>query len=80
MATKSDVLVENYLPGKLESLGIGYAQLKEVNPALIYCSITGFGETGPYANRAGYDVIASAVGGLMNITGPRVSTNKRRYV
>jgi len=72
LAKKSDILVENYLPGKLDKLNLGYAQLKQLNPALIYCSITGFGETGPYAGRAGYDVIASAIGGLMHITGPKV--------
>ena len=64
--------MENYLPGKLDKLNLGHVQLKQLNPALIYCSITGFGETGPYAGRAGYDVIASAIGGLMHITGPKV--------
>ena len=60
------------MPGKLDELNVGYEQLKQLNPSLIYCSITGFGEAGPYARRAGYDVIASAIAGLMHITGPRV--------
>lgn len=60
------------MPGKLDELNVGYEQLKQLNPSLIYCSITGFGETGPYARRAGYDVIASAIAGLMHITGPKV--------
>jgi len=67
---KSDVLIENFLPGKLDSLGFGYETLKELNPGLVYCSITGFGSDGPLSHRAGYDVVASAMGGLMHITGP----------
>jgi succinate--hydroxymethylglutarate CoA-transferase len=62
--------VENFIPGKLESLGLGYTSVMHLNPSIIYCSISGYGPNGPYADRAGYDVIASAVGGLMNITGP----------
>ncbi|KAJ1970376.1 hypothetical protein H4R35_005900 [Dimargaris xerosporica] len=64
-----DVLVENYLPGKLASMGLGYDQLKDNNPRLIYASITGYGSTGPYANRPGYDVMIEAEAGLMYITG-----------
>ncbi|XP_071488142.1 succinyl-CoA:glutarate CoA-transferase-like [Diadema antillarum] len=67
----SDVLLENYIPGKLEELGLGYDQLKTVNPGLIYCSITGYGQSGPYSKRGGYDLTASGMGGLMNITGPQ---------
>ncbi|XP_014665473.1 PREDICTED: succinate--hydroxymethylglutarate CoA-transferase-like [Priapulus caudatus] len=70
LATKSDVFVENYVPGKLQKMGLGYSQLKEVAPHLVYCSISGYGSDGPYATRAGYDVIAAAVGGLLHITGP----------
>eukprot|EP00035_Acanthoeca_spectabilis_P013207 m.241677 g.241677 ORF g.241677 m.241677 type:complete len:454 (-) comp15830_c0_seq2:20-1381(-) len=66
----ADVLVENYLPGKLDSLGLGWDTVHKINPRLIYASITGYGSTGPYAARGGYDVVASAVGGLMGITGP----------
>ena len=60
------------MPGSLNRLGLGYDDLKSVNEMLIYCSITGFGSTGPSANRAGYDVVASGVGGLMHITGSKV--------
>ncbi|GJD08490.1 Succinate--hydroxymethylglutarate CoA-transferase [Galdieria sulphuraria] len=70
LAAQSDVLVENFLPGKLAQYGLGYEDLQKINPRLIYCSLTGFGQTGPYAQRAGYDVIVSAIGGLMGITGP----------
>ncbi|CAO3688784.1 unnamed protein product [Rhizopus stolonifer] len=69
LVKQSDVLVENYLPGKLDQLGLGYKQLSEINPRLIYASITGYGQTGPYANRPGYDVIIEAEAGLMHITG-----------
>nr|XP_022301356.1 succinate--hydroxymethylglutarate CoA-transferase-like [Crassostrea virginica] len=71
LATKCDVLVENYIPGKLEQYNLGYHQLKSEAPHLVYCSISGYGQTGPYAKRAGYDVIVSGVAGLMHITGPR---------
>lgn len=57
LVKECDVLVENYLPGKLEALGLGFQQLKDINPKLIYASITGYGQTGPYSNRPGYDVI-----------------------
>nr|CAG4641683.1 EOG090X05UC [Eurycercus lamellatus] len=70
LAAQSDVLVENYLPGKMENYGLGYHELKVINPRLVYCSITGYGDTGPYASRPGYDVIASSIGGLMHVTGP----------
>ncbi|KAG2173972.1 hypothetical protein INT44_000086, partial [Umbelopsis vinacea] len=66
-----DVLVENYLPGKLEKMGLGYEELKKINPKLIYASITGYGQDGPYANRPGYDVMIEAEAGLMHITGER---------
>ncbi|TRY63024.1 hypothetical protein TCAL_05566 [Tigriopus californicus] len=69
LARQSDVLVENYLPGKLSQMGLGYDDLKDIAPNLIYCSITGFGVDGPYSNRAGYDVIAASIGGLLHITG-----------
>lgn len=70
LVRKSDILVENYVPGKLKSFGLDYESLRTVNPSLIYCSITGYGSVGPYATRPGYDVIAASVGGLMDITGP----------
>lgn len=71
LASKCDVLVENYIPGKLAQYNLGYDQLKTECPRLIYCSISGYGQTGPYAKRAGYDVIVSGVAGLMHITGPK---------
>ncbi|CAH0557167.1 unnamed protein product [Brassicogethes aeneus] len=71
LAKESDVLVENYVPGKLSELNLGYDKLKEIAPQLIYCSITGYGPTGPYSKKPGYDVIAASVGGLLHITGPQ---------
>ncbi|KAL7874107.1 hypothetical protein SRHO_G00050770 [Serrasalmus rhombeus] len=70
LARCCDILVENYLPGKLEEMGLGYKHLSEVAPQLIYCSITGYGQTGPQSHKPGYDSIASAVSGMMHITGP----------
>uniref|UniRef100_A0A1B6FFJ9 Succinate--hydroxymethylglutarate CoA-transferase n=1 Tax=Cuerna arida TaxID=1464854 RepID=A0A1B6FFJ9_9HEMI len=70
LAKVSDVLIENYVPGKLSSLGIGYEDLKEIAPRLIYLSLTGYGPRGPYSKRPGYDVIAASIGGLLDITGP----------
>lgn len=70
LAEKSDVLIENYVPGKLDELGLGYDDLRTFCPHLIYCSITGYGPVGPYRNKPGYDVIAASVGGLLHITGP----------
>ena len=66
---KADVLVENFRPGTLDSLGFGYDAVHALNPRLIYCSISGFGQTGPYAQRPGYDLIAQAEGGVMSLTG-----------
>ncbi len=71
--SKSDIFVENYIPGKLDRLGLGYADLAAVNPSLLYCSITGFGGRGPYAQRGGYDVIAASYAGLVGITGSKVT-------
>jgi crotonobetainyl-CoA:carnitine CoA-transferase CaiB-like acyl-CoA transferase len=69
LAEEADVLVENYRPGAMEKLGLGYDELKLLNPGLIYCSITGFGRTGPYASRGGFDLIAQGMSGLMTTTG-----------
>ncbi|HZO71796.1 MAG TPA: CoA transferase [Ktedonobacteraceae bacterium] len=66
---KSDVVLENFRPGFMDQLGLGFEELHKVHPGLVYCSISGFGQSGPYKNRAGYDVIVSALGGLMGITG-----------
>jgi formyl-CoA transferase len=71
IAAQSDVLVENYKVGQLAKYGLDYATLAAENPRLIYCSITGFGQTGPYKDRAGYDFIIQGMGGLMSITGER---------
>ena len=69
LAAKSVILIENFKVGGLEAYGLDYASLKAVNPQLIYCSITGFGQTGPYAKRAGYDFMIQGLGGLMSLTG-----------
>lgn len=69
LVAKSDVLVENFKVGGLQAYGLDYESLKAVNPRLIYCSVTGFGHTGPYAPRAGYDLMVQAMSGLMSITG-----------
>ena len=69
LAAKSDILIENFKVGGLEAYGLDYASLKALNPLLIYCSITGFGQTGPYAKRAGYDFMIQGLGGLMSLTG-----------
>ena len=69
MALESDVLVENFKVGGLAKYGLDYASLKALNPRLIYCSITGFGQDGPYAERAGYDLMIQAMSGMMDITG-----------
>ncbi|SFR89217.1 CaiB/BaiF CoA transferase family protein [Sphingomonas jatrophae] len=69
LAAEADILVENFKLGGLAKYGLDYAGLKAINPRLVYTSITGFGQTGPYASRAGYDFVAQAMGGLMSITG-----------
>ena len=69
LVAQSDVLIENYKVGTLARHGLGYADLKKVRPGLVYCSVTGFGQDGPYAPRAGYDLLAQAMGGIMSITG-----------
>uniref|UniRef100_A0A914W6I9 CoA transferase n=1 Tax=Plectus sambesii TaxID=2011161 RepID=A0A914W6I9_9BILA len=70
LAAKCDVVLENFKPGNLKRLGLDYDTLSAQSPQLVYCSITGYGQTGPWANKGGYDVIAEAVGGLLHITGP----------
>ena len=69
LVEKADVLIENYRPGVMNRLGLGYDTLKEINPRLIYGAITGFGSYGPYSDRPGYDIISQAMGGLMSVTG-----------
>src|SRR5688572_24055262 len=68
-AGMSDVLIENFKVGDLKRYGLDQASLRELNPRLVYCSVTGFGQTGPYAPRPGYDSIFQAMGGLMSVTG-----------
>ncbi|MBN1180307.1 MAG: CoA transferase [Anaerolineae bacterium] len=70
LAAACDVLVENFRTGTLDEMGLGYDDLHALNPRLVYCSISGYGRTGPYAERPGYDFIIQAEGGLMGITGP----------
>ncbi len=69
LAAQSDVLIENYKVGDLKRYGLDYAAIRAVNPRIVYCSITGFGQTGPYRNRPGYDYIFQAMSGLMSLTG-----------
>jgi crotonobetainyl-CoA:carnitine CoA-transferase CaiB-like acyl-CoA transferase len=69
LAARSDVLIENFKVGGLAKFGLDYASLSKDNPRLIYCSVTGFGQTGPYASRAGYDLMAQGMGGIMDLTG-----------
>lgn len=69
LAQQCDILLENYKVGGLAKYGLDYAAIRAVNPRIIYCSITGFGQTGPYARRAGYDAMIQGMGGLMSITG-----------
>jgi crotonobetainyl-CoA:carnitine CoA-transferase CaiB-like acyl-CoA transferase len=69
LATRSDILIENYRPGTMERLGLGYDDLSRGHPELVYCSISGFGKTGPYAKRAGFDLVAQGMSGIMGITG-----------
>ncbi|MCA3559635.1 MAG: CoA transferase [Aestuariivirga sp.] len=69
LAAKSDIVMENFKVGGLKKYGLDYESLKAVNPGLIYCSLTGFGQTGPYAQRAGYDFMIQGMGGIMSVTG-----------
>ena len=69
LAERSDVLLENFKVGSLSRLGLGWEELSALNPRLVYCSITGFGQSGPYKDRPGYDFVVQAMGGLMSVTG-----------
>ncbi|MED4911079.1 CaiB/BaiF CoA-transferase family protein [Brevibacillus centrosporus] len=69
LAKTADILVENFRTGALDQMGLGYEQIRQINPKLIYCSVSGFGRTGPEKNRAGYDLLLQGYGGLMSITG-----------
>jgi formyl-CoA transferase len=77
LASRADIVIENFRTGVLKRLGLGYEDVKKVNPSVVYCSISGFGQTGPYADRGGYDLIAQAMTGLMSFTGhPNMSPAK----
>ncbi len=69
LATKADIVIENFKVGGLKKYGLDWESLRAVNPNLVYCSVTGFGQTGPYASRGGYDFVAQGMGGFMAITG-----------
>lgn len=69
MVKEADIIIENFRPGVMEKLGLGYEELKKINPGLIYASVSGFGQDGPYAERAGYDPVAQAMSGVMSVTG-----------
>ena len=69
LVQRCDVLIENFKLGGLQKLGLGYEDLRRENPSLVYCSITGYGQTGPYAARPGYDMVAQGIGGLISMTG-----------
>lgn len=69
LAADCDVLIENFKVGGLEKYGLDYESVRETNPSIVYCSITGFGQTGPYAGRAGYDFLVQGMGGIMSVTG-----------
>lgn len=73
LVSHADVLVENFRAGAMDRWGIGYASLRELKPGLVYCAITGYGQTGPYRDRPGYDNVIEAQGGIMSITGPAAS-------
>ncbi|MEZ4636251.1 MAG: CaiB/BaiF CoA-transferase family protein [Caldilineaceae bacterium] len=70
MVQQADVLIENFKVGTMARLGLGYDDLRQINPGLIYCAITGYGQSGPYHERPGYDTVIQAQGGVMSITGP----------
>lgn len=69
LCSEADVLIENYRPGVLKRLGIGYEEIRELNPKIVYCSISGYGQTGPYSQKGAFDVTVQAISGLMSVTG-----------
>lgn len=71
LVKKCDVIVENFRPGTMEKLGLGYEEIKKVNPKMIYAAASGFGHSGPYSKRPAYDAVVQAMGGIMSITGPK---------
>ena len=69
LAKEADVIVENFTPGVMDRFGLGYDVIKKVNPGIVFCSVSGFGQTGPYRSRPAYDQIMQGISGLMSITG-----------
>ena len=69
LVEEADVVAENFRPGAMERLGLGYEDLKRLNPSLVYCSVSGFGQTGPYSRRGGFDLVAQGMSGIMSVTG-----------
>jgi crotonobetainyl-CoA:carnitine CoA-transferase CaiB-like acyl-CoA transferase len=69
LARHADILIENYRPGAMKRLGLGYEEIRQVNPRLVYTSISGFGQTGPWSDRPGFDLMAQAMSGVMSVTG-----------
>ena len=69
LVKEADILVENYRPGVMKRLGVGYEVMSKINPALVYVSISGFGQSGPWAERPGFDLMAQAMSGIMSVTG-----------
>ncbi len=69
LVERADIVVENFRPGVMDRFGLGYSELAKIKPSLVYCTISGFGSTGPYANRGGFDLVAQGMSGLMSITG-----------
>ena len=69
LTVQCDILLENFVPGTMAGFGLGYEELAKLNPRLIYCAISGFGQSGPYAQRPALDIIVQAMGGIMSITG-----------
>lgn len=69
LVERSDIVLENFRPGVMERLGLGYEELKKINPAIVYGAVSGFGQYGPYSSRAGYDIVGQAMSGLMSTTG-----------
>lgn len=80
LAARADVFIENFKVGGLVKFGLDYASLREINPRLVYCSVTGFGQTGPYAERAGYDAMIQAMSGIMALTGEADGTPQKMGV
>ena len=70
LVKKADVVLENYRPGTMEKFGLGYDELKKINPKIIYAACSGFGQTGPYVHKPAYDIVVQAMGGIMSVTGP----------